>query len=230
MKYAALLSNGKVVTGSHHGDAFSKLSVEEQNGEVESGFYDPVTGVFCGEDQVKFIKQMYLIRHGESHPNHLDGEISPLGRLQANRTAEYLSQFDLSEFKGYVSPYQRCLQTADIIGDKTGITFEVVVEVREKACQSECVPSRKMDYPQFDWPNSPNWNFKPEQQLEFRDRLQAALQEIASKVVVVSHCDFILNLTQMLVDSLPEKTSLPGGSVTIIECQKLVCLGRECSV
>lgn len=34
----ALYCNGKIFTGLNHGDAFSKLSEQEKNSEIQSGF------------------------------------------------------------------------------------------------------------------------------------------------------------------------------------------------
>lgn len=76
---AALYSNGRVVTGCNHGDAFSKLSCSEQDGSVESGFYEPETGRFFTEEYDFYLKQIFLIRHGEATGQRLPANLTPVG-------------------------------------------------------------------------------------------------------------------------------------------------------
>ncbi len=221
MKYiAALLVNGKVFTGTNHGEAFGKLTIEEQDGEIESGFLNESTGEFLGENE------MYLIRHGQAETGHWDSAISSIGIIQAEKTAEYLCQLQLNEFQGYVSPYWRCLQTADIISKKTGIRFRVLTEIREKGEQIEFIPARKSDFPNFYWPEDNSWNFQMEERTSFLQRIQRAVQILLAKCIVVSHCDFILNMTQMSVSNPPTNWPIiTGGSITCIKQKKLICLG-----
>lgn len=228
---AALYSNGKLVTGCNHGDAFGKLSDEDRDGEIESGFFDEQTGRFFTEEYDFYLKNLYMVRHGEAeYPN---GGLTSVGFAQAHRVADFLGRYDLSDFVGYVSPYQRCLQTAEIISKTTGIRFTVDVNVRERICHEEHVWSESMDYPQFSWGSEISWGFVPENQRQFQSRISAALASLQAKAVVVSHCDFIVGLTQQaigksLADCEEWNNEMPGGSLTMIDAKKLVCVGKEC--
>ena len=95
---AALYTGKKIVTGACHGDAFNRLSIEEQDGELHSGFYDPKTGSFISDEQTFYNKELVLIRHAEVFEDY-DPGITPLGESQCHQSGQYLQDnFDLRDF------------------------------------------------------------------------------------------------------------------------------------
>jgi hypothetical protein len=116
MKYiAALYADGKVVTGNHHGDAFRKLSLEEQEGQITSGFLDPITGKFISDEGEFFAKNLILIRHAHAC-DYFDPGISGLGYSQCERMVNFLRDtFDLHDYQGFASCCNRTRETAEFI-------------------------------------------------------------------------------------------------------------------
>ncbi|HEX5447959.1 MAG TPA: histidine phosphatase family protein [Candidatus Saccharimonadales bacterium] len=71
--------------------------------------------------------EIYLCRHGQSQANadgvlagHLDSPLTNRGRDQAHRLGELAKANDLKFDHIYVSPLQRCKETAEIIAEETG--------------------------------------------------------------------------------------------------------------
>ena len=81
--------------------------------------------------------KIILIRHGQSEANvglsdDPDCALTEAGIEQARQVALRLSQeVDISEFTLLVSPYRRARQTASLIAEIVGGTFEVHREIRE---------------------------------------------------------------------------------------------------
>jgi len=86
---------------------------------------------------------LLLIRHAQSLANigvsdDADCDLSAAGAAQARAIAEQMGrEFDLSEYRGIVSPYLRARRTAGAIADATGISFDVNAGCREwgKTCR-----------------------------------------------------------------------------------------------
>ena len=66
MKIPALFANGKLVVGANHGDAFSKLTEQEQDGNISSGFVDQQSHKFISDEQEIYLKEIILIRHAHT--------------------------------------------------------------------------------------------------------------------------------------------------------------------
>lgn len=71
--------------------------------------------------------QLLFVRHGESIGNvegrmqgHMDFELSPRGREQAERLADWLLRHELRWDAAYCSPLLRARQTADLLEARTG--------------------------------------------------------------------------------------------------------------
>lgn len=201
---AALYTNGKMVTGCNHGDAFSKLSVAEQDGDLESGFYDPETGKFFTDDCEFYMKQILLVRHGEAEGCCPEDDLTEIGILQARKTAEFLCQnYDLAEFEAFSSPYLRCRRTADIIARITGLTFCTDVRICERGEEEEAC--------------------------DFVSRIDDTLIHSPAKTIFISHSDFIVNFAERAVrQRITECERMPGGAVTFIDAKRLVCCGMDC--
>lgn len=80
------------------------------------------------------LMEITLVRHGQSEANagltdFLDSPLTPLGVMQARRTAQRLRGDGLT--KAYVSPLRRTLQTIAPICEETGLKAEVHADVCE---------------------------------------------------------------------------------------------------
>ena len=234
---AALMSaDGKVVTGHHHGEAFEKLTIEEQNSDLKSGFIDQHSGKFFGDDFQYYLKTIILVRHGDCQNDHYDGELNENGIAQVQRTADFIANhINLENFHAFTSPYRRCLQTSQILSNTLDLNFKVDCNFREKINQQEQVHSQSIKYKQrFSWPPTIlSWVFGEEEPTDFMSRIDTVLDDLPSKSIIVSHSDFILNLIQSSIgnDLLTSKewhNTLPGGSLSFIENHKIVYVGNEC--
>jgi phosphohistidine phosphatase SixA len=121
----ALLTEDKVVTGLHHGDAFSKLNEDEKNNPLISGFVDYEHFKFVTDDETIYLKEIILLRHAQSDIRKENGCITDMGRQQAFKAANFLSFFREKGFTGFCSPYLRCQQTSEIIKEICEIPFLV---------------------------------------------------------------------------------------------------------
>lgn len=206
MKIAALYANGKVVTGAHHGDAFGKLSEKDKNGEITSGFLD-ATGHFISDDTKFYVKQVVLIRHGDIALGN-DPGITPVGRSQSESTANFLLSkvSDITSFQGFCSPRRRCQETAGILSDVTKIKFAVNIDLQDQK-EGENVE-------------------------KYVDRINGVLKNLPSKSVIISHCNFIMNLAQLAsgVDDITACSnwhSITYASVTYVDQNKLKWIGKR---
>jgi broad specificity phosphatase PhoE len=169
---AALYTGKKVVTGACHGDAFNRLSVEEQDGELHSGFYDPETGSFVSDDKTFYNKELVLIRHANVFEGDNPG-ITPLGEDQCRQSSKLLQDnFDLVDFFFFSSPCQRCVETATSIVQGTKIDFSINNMLQDKN--------------------------EKESPHHFLLRLKEILFTLPQKSIVISHCNCIIHLAQMV--------------------------------
>jgi broad specificity phosphatase PhoE len=174
---AALYLNGKVVTGHNHGDAFNKLSPDDQEKDLQSGFLDPRTGKFILEDNSQFyLKRILLIRHAQPSDEFPDPGISEIGHMQCKRVANFImARFNLSQFKVFSSPVRRCRETMESI-------FE---NIRIEKCIDPCYLSR----------------VENESTVDFVKRIQHVLEILPERSIIVTHCDFIVNISQISLTS-----------------------------
>ncbi len=132
-KIAALYVHGRIVTGTHHGDAFSKLTIEEKTQIICSGFLDEEHHKFIGEDKEIFVKEIVLIRHANVDDSE-DPSVTDQGRSQIKRAANFLNDhMDLSDFQGFNSPIKRCQQTADEFSKELNVFFKPETSLIESA-------------------------------------------------------------------------------------------------
>lgn len=138
-----------------------------------------------------------IVRHAQSGYNagftaNLDSEITEEGIKQGNATSGFLyDQFpDIKEFYGITSPYHRCLQTSNIIHQKTGIKFLVSPGPREIMTEyEECeVENRAHLFPHFEWSFEGNLKFKRETAEEFVERITKFVDTLDhKKLLIVTH-------------------------------------------
>lgn len=150
------------------------------------------------------MRELILIRHGQSEYNveltkGLDSNLTEEGIRQVRETGRFLSTHlghIRTSFVGVVSPYLRCLQTARILGEETGIdVWAVDPRAREIMVHyDEChVPCRRDDFPDYKW-NYPytGINFKMETTENFDARMREYFNELYREhpdgaVLIVSH-------------------------------------------
>lgn len=200
-KYVAALCVGnKVVLGSNHGEAFSKLNHDEQAGDVESGFFDPESGRFFTEEYDFYLKQIYVIRHGQSEGQSFTDPLTRIGIQQCVACANLLVSKNVQDFEIYCSPYLRCVQSAQIISEITTCPIHTLDELQKQKEEE-----------------------RPE---EFLKRVDHSLAEIAPKAIVISHADFIFQFVAEAVGtSFCEELlhGIPNCFVMLIDARRLVC-------
>lgn len=199
---AALFANNRAVTGLNHGDAFSKLSSNERDGYIESGFIDTETGKFFSDNIKVYLKQVYLLRHGEAMGQERDDKLTKLGIIQSHVLAETISNKNISEFEFFASPFLRCKQTAEIIEEKTGLKF----------CAKEEI--RKQD--SFETPE------------HFCERISDLVETLPEKSVLVTHSDVIIGVIAQMVGMIVK--IVPNCSISYVSSKELVILensGRQ---
>lgn len=199
-KYVAALCVGnKVVVGSNHGDAFSKLNQDEQIGNVESGFIDTATGRFFTEEYDFYLKQIYVIRHGQAEGQSFRDSLTDIGIQQCICCADFLAKQQIKDFEIYCSPYDRCVQSAQIISQITNLPCQIL-NCLEKQKEEESIQN-------------------------FVERVDQSLAEIAAKSIIISHADFILQFVAEAVgpDFCQEfQSGIPNCSVTLIDARRLI--------
>jgi len=202
---AALYTGKKVVTGACHGDAFSRLSIKEQDGELHSGFYDSETGEFISDEQTFYNKELVLIRHAEVF-EYDDPGITPFGKDQCCQSGKYLQDnLDLGDFLFFSSPCRRCVETSSALGLETGFSINDMLQDKDEK-------------------ESPH---------HFLLRIKEILATLPEKSLIVSHCNCILHLAQMACGSEDITTSnfwigkIPYCSITYIRGRNLVCVGKQ---
>jgi broad specificity phosphatase PhoE len=83
------------------------------------------------------MNKVYLVRHGENPANiteelscrKVDYSLTAKGRLQAQQTAEYFEDKSIDLI--YASPLKRAFETAQIIGERLGLTPVIIEGLRE---------------------------------------------------------------------------------------------------
>lgn len=147
-----------------------------------------------------------LIRHGQSEYNvrltsNLDSRLTPEGVNQVQRAAQKLvEQFpDINNFDGITSPYYRCLQTAEIISQITGIQFRVDTGPREIMSIYDPVEIRS-HHGDFEFPGflHEGWRFDTETIEQYQSRLKEFARSITRPSVVVSHGTPVVTLSKWL--------------------------------
>ena len=95
-------------------------------------------------------KNIYFVRHGETILNKEkirqaeSGGLSDLGKKQTTELAERLEKFHIKKI--FCSPFQRTIETADIINQKLGLTIEYSPLLAERHNPSSIV-GKKYDDP-----------------------------------------------------------------------------------
>lgn len=240
MYLAAVFSNGHVATGRHHGEAFSKLSTEDQEAELVSGHVNP-DGTFTTElDCVA--KDVVLVRHAESEWNaeeseSLDSRLTFKGVSQAQAVARFLkNNVDCRGLVGYTSPFDRCIMTSLPIRHQTGIRFFIRPDISELSDsfpdEGVTVPCRKDNYLDMEWGNYYSTTFHREPSSQFIGRLRSFLVSLPDKALVVTHGSIVQTLIPMLLGVNVRNTpawdnSIGNASVTHIKCGTVIYMAKN---
>lgn len=174
--------------------------------------------------------ELYLLRHGQSEYNvrrteHLDSDLTDIGRQQAERTAERLAGEALTRV--YVSPLRRALQTIAPTCGLTGLRAEVFADVCEYfsteqyrnfpgLSPSEIVaqyPFARLtdDFPCTDvwWPQEiEDLSVISARALRVREALLRLYANTPERVLVVSHAETVGRLTEAFL-RLPPAPDCP---------------------
>lgn len=189
----------KVVVGKNHGDAFSKLNQKEQVGEIESGFIDQESGKFFTEEYNFYLKQIYIIRHGEAEGQEFFDPLTENGIQQCINCGNFLTSQPIADFQIYCSPFDRCVQSSQIISRITTLPYQ----------QLNCLQKKK----------------DKESSQEFIARIDESLATISSKAIVISHADVILEMVSEAIGPqfcIEFASGIPNCSVTLIDARRLI--------
>lgn len=236
---AAVFSNGHIVTGRHHGEAFSKLSDYDQDSDLISGHVNE-DGTFTTEmDHLH--KEIILIRHAESRWNaheteDLDSALTFKGVSQAQDLARFISKnIDCRGLVGFTSPFDRCLLTSLPLRRRTGIRFLVKSELSELSeafpDQGVFVNCRKDKYLDIEWSNYSNTTFRKESSSDFISRLYKFLEYIPDRSLIITHGSVVQTMIEILlgvkVNQVPAwDNSIGNASITYIRDGTVVWLAK----
>lgn len=230
MKTAALYCCGRVVIARSHLEAYEQLSEDEKNGHITSGFFDTETREFLSDlaKEHFYNKKILMIRHGKANNNDwIDPELCSEGYTEAYNLSKYLSQFDLSNFRGFTSPLLRCLQTACVVSQITNIKFQINPDIMETLpnVNDIIVRNHHKDFPDFDWPTYNDFEVKCESKKEFLERTGSVLSQLPDKSILITHCGVVSSMARLAL--CDEKIGgVPTASVTYIDNQEIKCLGK----
>lgn len=230
MQTAALYTHGRVVVGVSHLDAYQKLTPQEKDSDLTSGFFDPETGEFLSDLHREhfFNKKILLIRHGEARcDDGCDPELSETGIKQVEKMKEYLCQIDLDGFVGFTSPLHRCVQTTHILVSCLGVRFSVNADLVETPGFPFTIKNRREDYDDLEWPTDQDWDVECETERSFVERIGDVLKRLPPKCILISHSGFVTNMAKLaLCDEKIIECGVPNASITYIDDQEVKCLGR----
>lgn len=195
---AALFVEGKVVVGENHGVAFGKLSSEDQNSNLVSGFFNPQTKKFIDEEcKVMWLKKIVLIRH--AHVNNL--HLTEIGHQQTSAMSDFLFEnIDLNSFEFITSPIDRCVETVQDICGKVSKDFHEDNGFIEKQ--------------------------EHENPGEFIDRLCNSIDHLPENSVVCTHFDCIFEMLSFLSNNR-SFLKIPHCSSSYIENGAILWSGKS---
>ena len=206
LQVAAYIANGKVVTGVSHFFALQKLNEEQKNGDLISGFIDPVTNIFSDDSggRPRLLKHIFLLRHAESDGQDIDSPITDTGRMQAQQAALFfLKCIDLTDMQCFSSTALRCKQTSTVFEKEIKIKFTL-----NESLLGQGEEETKANY------------FK---------RLNHVLLSLPQKSLLISHSDLIINLSMLAVvgSNHTDWATIPNCSFTQIDNSQLIWTAKS---
>jgi len=233
MRRAALYVKGRIVVGVNHGDAFGKLTEQEQNEEILSGFFNSETQEFLGEVETDhfFDKDILLIRHAlVDDTNDPDTDISSEGERQAESLASLLRTSNAEDHTFIVSPFLRCLRTADVLQRnlRTKVLVEPLIAETPSFLEDDeefCLSNRCEKFPNFDWQTEDDFILRSESPQTFLQRTLFVLQGLPHSCTLITHFGVICNITKLALCEAKARFILnqgvPPASVTYIHQQEV---------
>lgn len=173
----------------------------------------------------------FFIRHGQSEYNAglsvmQDSSLTDKGVLQAQRVALFIKEFLDKDFKGFVSPFVRCLQTALPILKSTDVRFHVDSNLGEAPCYMELIQpgiksitNRSNSYLDFDWSKIAEGSIVYDETEEaYNQRLIGFVKSLPEKSIIVSHMCPIQDMLRYLC---PHDTTadmkINNASISLVE-------------
>lgn len=176
--------------------------------------------------------KLILIRHGQTDLNtkrvyqgkRTDEELNELGKIQAQKTAEYLKDFDFDFIIS--SPLKRAMRTAQIINEYHHKEIKTEDEITERDFGDfEGVSYDDVNYPKIREENTYE-KYEVEHPIAFKKRVQTFLDDIHREhfektILIVSHGGTLKMLLSIL-QKIPWKIGVyeikkPNASISIIE-------------
>ena len=186
--------------------------------------------------------KIILVRHGQTEFNekevfrgHVDIPLDELGRKQARAAAEGIHSFNIQRI--YSSPLQRALETAQIIGKKTGLqprTDQDLIDLDYGVWQGLPLKKVQRDYPDLykKWLQKPQKvRFPNGESLDIvRQRLGGFMRRIlvnppGHDMVIVSHRIILKILACIMLDldnSFFWRIQQDLGAVSVFEYEQKV--------
>ena len=181
-----------------------------------------------------------IIRHAQSNHNkgktkNLDSALTHLGSEQAENLANELCKYDLTGHVMHVSPFLRCLMTAETITKKIPkirvIIDPLISEALGPKYAGVFIHRRQYAFEQFDWSHFVGAGFlqQHEDGNEFYPRVEAAFDRMTDKTIVVSHGMFCLAFAKKAAGTLKKNEhwddSIGNASITHVSNKSIVKWG-----
>ena len=181
---------------------------------------------------------IYLIRHAEKEKNKKNPPLTDLGKIQAQKTAEYFKSIKIDNI--YSSPLKRTFETAEIISGILKNGFKTSDLLKERFNWGDL---EKETYKEFleNWKKSSmvrNWQPpKGFSSVKAGQRMQKFIESIDEKknkkVIIVSHgviiADFLRNIfnDKTLSKIYPDFTNYYENSVSLCSMTTVEKTGSE---
>lgn len=158
----------------------------------------------------------YLIRHGQKTGHDGNPSLTENGKIQAQKTAEYLYLKNISKI--FSSSYKRTLETANIIDGLLSVGIEQDNRLQERM-NWESVPGQTLEEFLKEWEYSDlNRNFDPKvgisshrASLQVQNMLNEITQKYPNKnIAIITSGPTILDLLRDLVDDCDLEKIMPG--------------------
>jgi broad specificity phosphatase PhoE len=190
-----------------------------------------------------------LLRHGQSQNNagetdDFDSNLTERGYYQVQEAALHVKEVMGWEWSstpiehnwvGFVSPYLRTLRTAYPIAKRYDVKMIVDTRIGEvpdelqKSLKRSPIPSRKVSFPAYDWSRFPGdfWDMTKREMKEYRADLESFVKELPEFAIIISHMTTVKDLTEILTGMDLRHKEVPNCSVTLVEDDELVFIGRR---
>jgi broad specificity phosphatase PhoE len=194
-----------------------------------------------------------LIRHAQSDYNlgaseALDSDITERGYYQVEEMTLHLKELLEGEFEsepvfsGFVSPYLRCLKTAQVLKrrfDSFGRKIDFVVDDRigetptdHKVLNFEIMANKHDKFPEYDWQRYPAEGISmfDRSMDDYWTGLQSFCRDLSENALIISHLVTIKDIVGILTGKERFNTremSISNCSITWVEDNRLIYMGKR---